>query len=62
MFTPDDAAGFGPGLQADIDSGNLGALILKNSYQTWPDLPKLGSNRAVNGVDDDSPRPQIGDA
>jgi hypothetical protein len=26
MFPPDAAAGFGPGLQADIDSGNLGRL------------------------------------
>jgi len=55
-------ANFRTGLQPYIDSGNLGALILKNSYQTGLHLPKLGSDRAVNCVDDDFPQPQICDA
>jgi hypothetical protein len=55
-------ANFGPGLQPDIYSGNLGALISKNRYKSGLKLPKLCSDRAVSCVDDDFPQPQIGDA
>jgi hypothetical protein len=59
---PNGSPTAGPGLQADIDSGNLNRLVLKNSYQTGLELPKLCSDRAVHGMDDDLPLPKIGNA
>lgn len=52
----------GLGLQANVDSGNLGGRIAKHGYQTRLKLSKFSSDRAVVGVDDNSSKPDIGNA
>lgn len=61
-FSSDRSGTFRRGLQANIQSGNLGRLISENGYQSRLQLSKFGSDSTVVRMDDDSSTPDVGDA